>query len=372
MGGFFMNAIEIGHQPPLVKLSPVVYSEKAVSGQPDCLFKLSDGNWWIDPKRIIEGSQGPFDLVADYGRSLEGLREPTEVDYWPEGVAFHSRKNENVCRSFNNLSSLVGTGLDPASPQFGVLYAANFIRGFIEPFQKAVADWKGKDWTLLSPLRGGRVVQEIAKALGYDPNIPKIRASRVMVKTGEEPTDKSISYLVGVRQLEPVEKIDDLAMFADDCCAAAGSGDTVLRWAKSLNGGLKEIRFAVGVGVKRSIDILNKTWGDGASPMGERCHAGAEANRMGENYYLELTPEHQEQENLPSCCKQRVGDMGKAMDFSEPERGKMLLQIVQAVAQWEISHQGGISPEQVFERTAKVIKNPNELELQANKLLEVC
>ncbi len=314
-------------------------------------MEMADGKILVKRGLIHEGGQGPFDCVTDYGFTLMDLREPTKTDFWPENVTYVGREEAKVRRAFDNLTLLAGIkDVDFKNPWFGVIYAANFTVGFREPFSSALGELD-EHTTLLAPLRGGEVVHIIARTLGFRGNIPQVRESRVVLKGGV--------YLVGLRQIDPEVKIEDNILYADDCRAAAGSEDTLLRWAVDLNPNVQKIRSVVGVGVKRSSEILFRTW----KKWDYRPLVGADANGMNDNYYLKVTEEEHAQGRFPRSCSQRVGDMGTAMDLQDPRKREILTKVIEAVAS------GKISANEIFQATKIVIEKPDQMEKIAAKLL---
>ncbi len=329
-------------------LGPSVYEVN--KGLPSYV-EMADGKLLVKKDLIHEGRTGPYDFLADYGFGLKPLRDPTKTDFWPEDITYAGRDNPRVQRAFDNLTLLTGIpNVDFKNPPFGVIYAANFAAGFRDPFSSALKELD-KHTTLLAPLRGGEVIHIIARALGFRGNIPQIRESRVVLKGGY--------YLVGLRQIDPEVKIEDNLLFADDCRAAAGSEDTLLRWAIGLNPNVQKIASVVGVGVKRSSEILAKTW----RKWNYRSLVGADANAMNDNYYLKITDEEHTQGKFPGYCNQRVGDMGTAMDLQDPRKREILSTIIRAVTL------GKISPEEIFQATKRIIQKPDQMEKIAEKLL---
>jgi len=313
-------------------------------------LKFENGRVVIDENFIHEGSSGPFTFLSDYGKNLEYLKESTEVDYLPQGIEIHARTKTKVRTASDNLTRLANLGIDFNIPAFGVLYAANFTLAFIPPFEAAISK-AGNRWSLLAPLRGGEPIHIIAKAKGYKHNIPRFRASRVILLNGE--------YLVGIQELDSDIKLENVLLLCDDCLAAAGSADTTVRWACQINPNIREIYGVVGVGVKRSTETLSVTWK--RNKLNSSFEMGADANTMDDNYYLRVT-EEEKGSRFPEHCTYRVGDMGQAMNLTDARRRNVLEPVIRAVAN------PGIDPQLIFEATSRVVKNPLSLHLWADKI----
>jgi hypothetical protein len=283
----------------------------------------------VEEEMIHEGSSGPYVQIANYGTSLESLKSPTGYKQKSELVTYLAGQDKVVRQASKNITSLVELGyrLDSFSDKpFSLIYASNFILTIIPSLEAAISD-SGQDWTLIAPWRGGEIVQQVIGARGYNPNMPLIRESRVILKDG--------GYLIGisVEQNNPVV-ITDSIVFADDCRAAAGSEDAALRWAIEQNPGVKSIASAVAIGVKKSGDIISQTWNnkDGISYV---SYAGDSANGMNDDYYLVVTDEEKKRNVYPKECQYRVGDMGEVLSLRDG-RQEFMLPLINAVAEEKI------------------------------------
>lgn len=307
-------------------LNPSLYHHEFQKSLPAYLSYTKEGIC-VEKSEVEEGDPGPYHFLADYGKSLEWLQQPTSVFIRPWGVRVRSERDDQARESFANLTHLANAGFDLDSKEYATLYTANFALGFAPTLREAVDSfgYGMMDWTLISPLRGGEVVQVIAKACGYFPEIPKIRASRVVLENG--------NYLVGIRELEPRITIRRFVVFGDDCRAAAGSEDTLLHWAIGKNPDLTDVRAVVGVGVKSSSEVMVGTW---RKQFDYSSFMGAEANGMNNHYYLTVTDEEKKCGRFPSHCEMRVGDMGRAMDLGSEERKEVLVPLIEAVVQGKI------------------------------------
>jgi len=338
-------------------LRPGEYLAKDESQEGRPVYILpSEEKIFVDPSFIHEGLQGPFDFLADYGEQLKDLQLPTQMDYKPLGVSHHF-DNPLVRVATDNLTLLAKVGINRkifGDSDFGVLYAANFTLGYTPVLEAATNKMdRGKQWTLVSPLRGGEVVHEITQALGYTPNIPIVRASRVVLKDG--------TYLIGIQDHNGSGmEIDNQVIFGDDCRAAAGSEDAVLRWVMGKNPAVSAVHSAIGVGVKKSGEILTDTWS--SRNITYSSDVGAEANSMNEDYYLTVTEEERQKGRFPEECIYRVGDMGLAMSL-RGERGDIIKPVIRAVAQ------NKLSPEMIYESTRNFINDPENLSLISRRLL---
>ncbi len=331
---------------------------------PNCAQKTTESKLQVKEELILEGMFGPFDCLFDYTscqETIEGLKRATLMHYWPKGIEFHSRHDKQIKQAFDNLTLLANADpeeLDPDNPLVGALYAANFTLGYRPVFQEAIKELETESFeeekiTLISPLRGGRVVQVISKALGYDLNIPQIRASRVVLKDG--------SYLIGIQLLDESE-LTNRIIFGDDCRAVGGSEDALLRLLLRENPAIRAIASAVGVGVKSASSLLAAVWGQ-KEGISHRSHVGAPANAMTDEYYLKVAPGEIAAGVFPRNCLYRVGDMGRFMDL-EGERGEKIIPVIQAVAQ------GQIPAELIFEVTEQVIADPRTLSSKITRIFE--
>jgi DNA-directed RNA polymerase subunit L len=336
----------------MTEIEAKFYSERTKSGEAS-FIKRSPNGLYVDKRKIHEGLSGPFQMLADYGHGLETLKKETAFGYHPEGITDFSG-DPTVLEATSNLTMLARIAdmqgvID--DPNFGVLYSANFTLGFVTPFDAAVESMEGEDWTLLSPLRGGEVVHEIAGALGYEQNHPLFRGSRVILDDGR--------YLVGIQVGDENVDIRENIVFADDCQAAAGSMDATLHWASNANGGIKRMAVAVGVAVKRSAEAISRSWQRESDKA--FYFTGALANGLTDKYYIRVTEEELRKGLFPENCWFRVGDMGGAMSLTG-KRGEQIRPVIRAVAR------GLIPADKVFEATNKVILNPELLGEESKKL----
>lgn len=322
------------------KLEPTVYTSTSKE-LPGHLY-TKGGLLYVRSSQIHEGIEGPFHLIADFGQSLQGLRQKTPVDYYPdeEQIHYHARENDQVARATDNLTRLPNSGVGLKSSALSVVYAANFGLTIIDPLKSATEGLEEKA-TLLAPLRGGEVVQIIADALRLPVNSPQVRASRVVGPNGE--------YLVGVHELEEVQ-VENHVIVGDDCLAAAGSISAMAEYAQAKNPNTKgRIRIAVGVGVVRSAEALSTT-------LGQQVEIGGAAHAMDGKYYLAVTNEQREKSPQLRDATYRVNDMGEIMNLGDPRKRKKIVPVLTAIAQ------GGISPDLIFATTEEVLENPGKID----------
>ena len=285
---------------------------------------------FVDEALIHEGAPGPYVYLTDFGHQLTGLQQPTPADEAVSNLKVHSQ-DEIVKEAFRQVTLLANLGVELADPYFGILYSAAFTLGYVPVFKAAVADLE-HDITLIAPLRGGKIVQVIANALGLSGEdkpinqVVEVRASRVVLKNG--------NYLIGVFEPEKQAVINSQVLFGDDCRAAGGSEHTLILWCQHQNPKIKRVVSAVGMGVKRTSRELLDHWQN--SQVSYLSHVGEVTNSMNKDYYLNTTADERRQKNLPESCVYTVSDMGSAMSLSG-ERGQMIIPVVEAVAKGEIS-----------------------------------
>ena len=178
-----------------------------------------------------------------------------------------------------------------------------------------------------------------------------VRASRVVLNDDR--------YLIGVQEKEEGILIDDTVIFGDDCTAAAGSEDALLRWALAKNPCFSS-SFCSRGWCQRSSEALFKTWQPKLRSFS--LFVGASANAMTADYYLMIIEEEHARGRFPEGCEMRVGDMGKAMDLAG-ERGEIVRPVICAVAAERVD------PELVFQATAGFIARPETLEEQSSKIV---
>ncbi|MDZ7586529.1 MAG: hypothetical protein U0946_02135, partial [Patescibacteria group bacterium] len=279
---------------------------------------------FVDEGLIHEGAPGPYVYLTDFGHELTGLQQSTLADEVVSNLKVHSQ-DETVKEAFRQVTFLANLGVELADPYFGILYSAAFTLGYVPVFKAAVADLK-HDITLIAPLRGGKIVQVIARALGLSGDnkpinqVVEVRASRVVLKNG--------NYLIGVFEPRPeadqplAEESPIIAnnnvLFGDDCRAAGGSEHTLILWCQHQNPKIKRVVSAVGMGVKRTSRELLDHWQN--SQVSYLSHVGEVTNSMNKDYYLNTTADERKQKNLPESCVYTVNDMGSAMSLSG-ERG---------------------------------------------------
>lgn len=347
---------EISAEPSVLRPDTYGVVDVARAKETGFLEVETDG-LYVAQDRVHEGLTGPYIAVFDYGQAMVPLIQPTDPDHWPEGIVHHSVQNTTVQQASDNITLLANLGAQLGAdylddPSLGALYAANFALVYTPAFEKVASEAQaraGNNWTLLSPLRGGEVVHLIAQALGYSPSIPRVRSSRVILDDGR--------YLVGIQAPENDNTIHPIIVFGDDCRAAAGSEDAMLRWAREkINVGA--IFSAVGFGVKRASEILSRTWQDKAE---YQSHVGAPANGMDSSYYLAVTHQEITAGLFPQHCVVRVNDMGRVMSLLDPERRAVIGPVIMAAAT------GELSAEQIFDATRTVIDDPSQLESQVRR-----
>jgi hypothetical protein len=332
---------------------PDMYIPKRDGSFP-CHLMCVDNKLAVPNEYIHEGLNGSFDIVFDYGRSLQPLQAASGIGLKPEGVINHSENAVDIKKATDNLTLLAANGINRHlfdDINFGVIYTANFVAGF-KPVLEAAAREMGKEpWTLLAALRGGQVIHEMTKALGYSPNIPLFRASRVILGDG--------GYLVGVQRYGAFF-VENQVMLADDCIAAAGTTDAEIRMVLEANPKVAKVVSAVGLGVKKSETYLRDRWAERG--FGFTQNVAALANGMNVDYYLKVTEQERATGRFPRGCEYRVGDMGSAMSLQE-KRGDILRPVIRAVAQ------GRITEDLIFDATAEFLKGPSQLTDQAQRIL---
>lgn len=304
---------------------------------PGYLIDDGQGRLLVDKAQIAEGFMGPFIMVADFGHQLEKLQQAD--GYRRNGskrsLYVHREKVEIAANPWKQIALLanmpsINEKVTLDDPDVGILYASMFALGYGPVLEAAVEDLGG-NITLIAPLRGGKIVQEIASAMGFVgkeiASVIQIRASRVILEGGE--------YLVGVFRPDEEAKITEKILFGDDCLAATGSFSTLLGWAREQNPGVTNISLAVGVAVQNSSLAISDYW-NSQPGINFSAHAGETTSSMTDEYYLQTTISERKAKGLPESAQYTVGDMGAAMSL-EGERGEIIIPIVQGLVNNTIS-----------------------------------
>lgn len=358
-----------------IRLLPPGVTEQEL---PSCVTRNNGGLYVVDSDAISEGSPGPFQLLVNYGHSLEFLRLDSQIADLPtNGVWLPDMGNDSCLLDDVPVASIAAGNLtrlvNKFSPEswsdlnLGVVYAANFVLTAREALVQARehVGSSGRDVILYAPLRGGKILWIMSQALGFDFTIPSLRASRVLLKDG--------SYMVGLDLTDYARHAREYgccnkAIFADDCLAAGGSQKTILNhvWLDGLaQSGIRPNNMAViaGVGVLRTANAVAET----ISGIKGEVFLGAIARSMNECYYLTLTPEERAiyLEVGSDGERMRVGDMGQIMSLQDQPRRSVLMPFVQRVTQ------GGVYPDRIIQMTEELLINPGCLEEIAEDLLKL-
>ena len=345
--------------------------------------RMVGGIYNIDQAQIYEGNPGPHNCVFSFGKSLHSLTEAYPLGTCPSGVFLESKGGNFVARAVNNLTLLANLNLNRDGFDWwddlslAKLYAANFTYAFKRVFDKACINMRveHKDTVLFAPLRGGKIVHIIAKAMGYDFIVPSMRASRVILKDKDGlPGDYmvGISYSLSEDKKELTRAVNcTRAIFADDCLAAGGSQAAIYEWWKR-NLQMKNLKpeavaIVAGVGVLRTAgkqaERLQRLGLTGQSPA---VYLAGAAYSMSEDYYLTISPEQKLAERRFQGYDMRVGDMGRIMSLQTEERVNALMPIINKVVT------GGITLDEVLHITNLALTQPDRLYILSSRLGKNC
>lgn len=318
---------------------------------------LRDGKLWYEDQAAA-GKEGPWDRVADFGRSGEGLREHLGLGKLRGGEGGRVQFGENLAEGrisvpFRNFTWLVNSfDLHDSDMQF--LAIANFIVGTRPALRRAI-EHVGREAVVAAPKRGGEVLELMLEAEGFDKSqMWDYQASRVPLSDG--------SYTIALRFNGSCPEGEDL-LAVDDCLARVGTMQITQHVWTERFGKPRKLALSVGVGVRRSVHHLAQMLEH--HRIDYRIYAGAESNGMDYHDYLELTDEEKRVLSLPRKFGPRVNDMGVVMNLQASGRGRDIHNI-RAIAGSE-----GFD-EAVLKWTAVVVEDHNWLNGAAEKLRSNC
>ncbi len=278
---------------------------------PEWLNRREGRLWYVDS--AVVGKEGPWDVVADFGRGGEGLREPLRLGKLREGqrgrVRFEERLDkEDISIPFRSFTWLVNR-FDLDDPNMEFLAIANFIVGTRPALRRAISH-VGKDAVVAAPKRGGEVLELMLEAEGFSRSqMWDYQASRVPLSDG--------NYTIALRFNGSIPEGRNL-LAVDDCLARVGTMRLTYDVWQERMGRPRKYALAVGVGVRRSVHYWVKLLE--YERVDFRIHVGAESNAMDYHDYLQLTDEEKRVLKLPREFGPRVNDMGVVMDLKAPGR----------------------------------------------------
>lgn len=296
------------------------------SNYPSYLHKNQNGRLEFDPSRVIEGGEGEYDMVRDFGSSKDALRaavpetEKIKRNDRP-GITFLGFEDDEVRKNMTKITEIANDETkSPDNPEDRAEYRGylkNVYKSLASEVKKRVGDEKA---LIFCPKNGGIFVRDVFSEEGFsDEDFFDYRMSRVIANDDEGKRHLNVATRFG-------ENNPDIAnyktfVFADDCMASDISCTATLEYISSLlkekNVDLSQIRVIISVSAatQRGLESIlseesKKRFGFGRI----EAIAAIPVYEMTDEFYLKEQVQEEEQVLDGKKVKKirfTVGDMGK-------------------------------------------------------------